>query len=448
MLETIRAYARRRLDDSAETEQTMRRLAAYLLEAGPASRDGRPEGDWVEWLQWRGDEQDNFRVALNWARAANDGPLCTALAVDFYRYLAESSLGDEADIWADSALELLPDTPSPLRLQLLALMATSEAQTGEVGRARTVIRAFRSEAEALGEEAAAAWATTLEALFTAYMEDDLESGLALITDAAERLLAAADPRYEGTVVFGIYILCLLGRYDEAVAMVDRFETERTQLDGAPAGEYRLASFRGTIALWRGDSDTAVDLFESCIEPARRIGPRELGAILALQGQAEFSRDNYEAARLLIDKSMVLLPENAAGYVGFLNITPLIRLETEGLGSAVPPLHRALDEAAASDGGHDRVEVLTAAAEWAIAADEPAEAAVFLAAATEARDRIPDLVPHYWVRQHHERATEHLQRTLDPDDLERLYTEGKSLSYDQAAQRARALLDEAAAADGR
>ncbi|MEA2022915.1 MAG: adenylate/guanylate cyclase domain-containing protein, partial [Actinomycetota bacterium] len=86
MLETIRAYARRHLDRHGETEETMRRLAAYLLEQGPATRKARPEGDLVEWLQWRADEQDNYRAALYWTREEGDGPLLGALAVDFLRY--------------------------------------------------------------------------------------------------------------------------------------------------------------------------------------------------------------------------------------------------------------------------------------------------------------------------------------------------------------------------
>jgi hypothetical protein len=111
-------------------------------------------------------------------------------------------------------------------------------------------------------------------------------------------------------------------------------------------------------------------------------------------------------------------------------------------AATPHLREALDLAAAPDGGTDRVEVLTAMGEWAIAADRPAEAAVFLAGATSARERIPGLVPFAWVRPRHERAIEHLQNTLSADDLEQLQHDGEVLTYDEVAQRAHDLLDEA------
>jgi predicted ATPase len=441
MLETIRAYARHHLDLIDETEETMRRLAVYLLEAGPATCDGVPQGDYVEWLRWRTEEQDNYRAALEWACAANDGPLCGSLAVEFYAYLVASSLVDEADAWVDCALGLVGEEPTPLRLRLLGKLLLSAANFGNTSRVRTLSGIIRSDAEALGDDVAAARALSFEADIVAW-EGDLESGLALITEAAERLLAAGDVAFESTVVVGIEILSALGRYDEAEAMVDRLESERTSLHGETAGSYRARAFRGTVANYRGDYDRAAELFRSCVEAAREVGPLEHGAMLIQQGRAEFGRHNYPIAHELLSEGFSLWPDDSGSIaIWFQTVPALIKLETQGLHAAAPCLREALAIAAAPDCVLDREEALTAIGEAALAAGEAGEAAVFHAAAIAARERIPGLVPDQWTRTSHDRTMEQLQQTLQSEDLQQLIDEGRSLTYEEAAERARTFLDE-------
>jgi hypothetical protein len=159
------------------------------------------------------------------------------------------------------------------------------------------------------------------------------------------------------------------------------------------------------------------------------------------GRAEFGRDDYAAVDRLLSEGLSLLPDIMVSIAVWLNTIPaLVKLKTQGLDAAAPHLRNALDMAAAQDFVLEREEVLTAMGEWAIAADKPTDAIAFLGAATAARQRIAGLVPEHRVRRHHERTAEHLRRIFDDDEFERLFAEGGNLSYDEAAQRARALLD--------
>jgi len=441
MLETIRAYARGHLDGNAETDPTMRRLAAYLLEAGPPTDLGLAQSDYLEWLQWRAAEQDNFRAALEWARTTNNGLLCGALGLEFYSYLADNSLVDEAEAWVESALDLLPDEPTQLRLRILTKLASSAIETIDHARALLSIGAMRTDAEVLGDEAAIAWALVLEARVTAE-EGDLDSALAMNQQGMELLLAAGDLRFEGAILYGMDILLELGLYDEAETLVTRLESARTAFAAFVKGDHRIRAFRGTIAIWRGDYDQAVGLFESCIEPAREWGARELGAMLVQLGRAEFGRDSFVAAHELLQEGTAQFSERDVQYISWLpTIAALIELEIHGTEAATPHLLQSLD-AGAVPYGIAREEVLTVVGEVAFAAERPREATVFHAAAAAEWERTPGLVPEYWVRRRHGRAVEQLRQTLGAETFDRLYEQGKNLSYDQAAQRARALLDEA------
>jgi tetratricopeptide (TPR) repeat protein len=269
-------------------------------------------------------------------------------------------------------------------------------------------------------------------------EGDLEGALSLNTEAAERLLAAGDPRFQSTVLIGIEVLSNLGHYQEAEALIARLVSESAHFPGGPVEDWVTAALRGRIAIYQGDYAEAVELFESCIEPARRIGPFDLGAMLCQLAVAEFGRGNNDAAHRLIHEAGPLLPEwiPIASYANRVpTITALIDLHHQGLQAAIQHLRDALDNA----GILLHETVLTAVAEAALEADQPTEAAILLAAAEAARQHIHGLVPEHWVRQSHQRSMKQLRQTLNAEDLEQLHNEGKQLSYEQAAQRARTLL---------
>ncbi len=438
IMETIRAYARSLLESKLETDTTMRRLAEYLLEAGPATSDGLAQSDLVEWLRWRADEQDNFRAALNWARSAADRTLCGTLAVEFSNYLAFAGLDAEADAWVESALDLQGDESTHLQLRLLTLLAAGAITRGDVTRAQPLIDSLLTDAEVFGEEATAAFALALKAELT-HQRGELESALALNTQAIERLLAVGDPRFVNPFLTGAEILSDLGRYDEAEALVARLEPEHAERVDTRYASLMSNLWRGKIATYRGDYERAIELLRSCLEP---FGPIEMGSLLLDLGLAEFGRGNLEAAGRLVRRGLSFEQMNIADTSHWiLVVRGLAELEGQNLRTAALHLGDAIDVAATRGLVLEREAVLTAVAEAVLEADRPAEAAIFLAAAEAARARVNGLVPKHWVRQHNERVAEQLRRTLEAVDLQQLSEEGKRLSYEQAAQRALAILDE-------
>jgi predicted ATPase/class 3 adenylate cyclase len=67
MLETIREYARERLEEMGESEEIRRRHAGAFLELAERARPELTGPDQVEWLTRLAAEHDNIRAALTWA---------------------------------------------------------------------------------------------------------------------------------------------------------------------------------------------------------------------------------------------------------------------------------------------------------------------------------------------------------------------------------------------
>ena len=145
LLETMRAYARERLDDSAEGD-TWRRLhaehyAEFAKQAGPKM----VSADELAWRPRIREELDNLRAAVTWSldRASAEGGeaedtqyairIIAALA-----YLANQDRPSGVGTWAERAVELAQDAKPEHRAPILAAAGESMRGRGELVEARAV----------------------------------------------------------------------------------------------------------------------------------------------------------------------------------------------------------------------------------------------------------------------------------------------------------------------
>ena len=78
-LQTLRQYARERLDDSGETDEIHERHAGWYLHLGEQGRPGLRGHLGIEWRGRLEAELDNFRAALDWFIGSGDAPSALAL---------------------------------------------------------------------------------------------------------------------------------------------------------------------------------------------------------------------------------------------------------------------------------------------------------------------------------------------------------------------------------
>jgi predicted ATPase/DNA-binding winged helix-turn-helix (wHTH) protein len=152
LLDTTRAYAIEKLDESGERERIGRCHAEYyrdLFERAEREVPARPPG---EWLADYALEIDNLRVALNWAFSsdgdASIGVVLTAAAVSLWRRL---SLLEECRSRAKQALDALANARNQnpyAEMRLRSALGASTAEATEMGAAFTNALAI---AENLGD---------------------------------------------------------------------------------------------------------------------------------------------------------------------------------------------------------------------------------------------------------------------------------------------------------
>ena len=132
LLDTTRAYAIEKLEESGERERLARRRAEYyrnLFERAESEVGARP---WDEWLGEYACEIDNLRAALDWAFSpGGDASIGIALTIDAFRLLLRLSLPEEVRTRARQALGALGtggtrDPRSEMRLHAALGLTTPE----------------------------------------------------------------------------------------------------------------------------------------------------------------------------------------------------------------------------------------------------------------------------------------------------------------------------------
>ncbi len=138
LLDTTRAYARRKLEASGELDRLTRRHADFhkqLFERAAAEWETRPTHDW---LAAYADQIGNLRAALDWANAPSGDPeVGVALTVAATPLLMQLSLVDECRRRTEQALAVLDRQASPedrSRMQLRAALAWSLMYTTATAR--------------------------------------------------------------------------------------------------------------------------------------------------------------------------------------------------------------------------------------------------------------------------------------------------------------------------
>ena len=227
LLETVRAYARRRLAEEGETEAAARRLARWYLDRLGAGRRGHG------WVDDVGAELDNLRALIPLVAPA-DPEAAQELGVIVGRHLdATGAFRDGIGELTRYVAELPSSTPT--RVSLLVCLADLHLRCGDLGAADELAGA--AEAVRVEVGAAPGW-------------DDV---------AIERTRAD--------------LACRTG--DHARAMRIAGMTLAREL--SPRGRARMCSLLGISASMAGDLETARTALERELEAYERLGDDHFAA---------------------------------------------------------------------------------------------------------------------------------------------------------------------------
>ncbi|MBV8164767.1 MAG: tetratricopeptide repeat protein [Candidatus Eremiobacteraeota bacterium] len=276
LLESTRAYASEKLNAAGERERLARAHAEYFRDLARMADLRSGTGSTLAWIANVEGDLDNYRAALEWSiTQGNDDVIGGAIAGVLGRFWANGGLVVEGRYWIDLALERVSDAEHPqVTARLWYALSSFSTARAKVKAAEHAIKLYESAGDALG----------------AAMAQDL-------------------------LAFG---LLQMGRLDEADKIVTQALASLRGL-GDRSNIASAIGCRAQIAMRRGDTITARDLFAQAIAIYKGLGD-EFDTPLVNLAELEFQQGQPDEAARLANEALEILQQGknttnlAAAYV--------------------------------------------------------------------------------------------------------------------------------------
>jgi predicted ATPase/class 3 adenylate cyclase len=327
LLETLRQFAREKLDEHGDTDRWRHALADHYASVAHEVGLGLVGTDHAFWMTRLRTELDNIRAAVSWALECQEvGEQHFALQI-----LAATGPVASPDLGlgslARSAVDLARSAPPELRVPVLTLAAHGEWNEGHTERARALVQ------DALVDGVVATSVDPFEPYIAAVVFE-MDAGNHVrameIADEARAAVDAVDNPYAQAVCLGG-----IGTFEAMAGQLEhaRADTERA-LGLARASQNIDAIARSLLgrawALQRDDPAAALDVLEEYLDLYRRFGVNSGGATSALSlagGLRARLGDDVGALELLHDSAVLardlgVRPQLAAALDWAL--TPMLR----------------------------------------------------------------------------------------------------------------------------
>jgi predicted ATPase len=309
MLETIREYAREKLDAGGEEALTKRAHAAYCLvlaEEVVAEQAGGEASDWLEQFTL---EHDNFRAALDWLAETGEAEWGLRLGAALFRfwetreYLAQGS---------DSLGKLLKlkSAAAPTKTRARALFAAGvlACEQGNYAGANTLFGESLKIARDLGDKHGAA--VSLNAMgVNARDQGDLAVAHSLFEESLALWRESGDLQAIARALSNLAnVLKLQGQYEHARSLHGECLAIFQGMEDLTGVAWSLNS-QGDVAREQGDSTAARALYEQSLEIFRELGDRwGIAGTLADLGNLAREERDCGAAHSLYRESLKTFQE--------------------------------------------------------------------------------------------------------------------------------------------
>jgi predicted ATPase/class 3 adenylate cyclase len=348
MLQTIREYAIEKLMEAGDQSELQRAHAQHFSQQAEKMGAHIYGSDAVAWLGHIHDEHDNFRAALTWALENSEArpmavQICGQLFWFWYRY----GYFHEGRAWCERILEATADLDAPV-LSALAFTAAGMMAMweGDLHIATDYSKNSLQMWHEVGDDLGLAMTEMAYGVISLNRGRDREAYPHLV-GAAEHFDQLDNKWYKATTLVHLANVALgLGDFEEAQTRLDQAmpivnaigdtwqmafalnnygEVARAQQDYAQAEKYyhqtkdlyreadalsdqaRLVHTMGYLALHKGESERARDLFDQSLTHFRELGNKRgiaeclagISAVAAQEGRAAWSAPLLGAAQALL-----------------------------------------------------------------------------------------------------------------------------------------------------
>ena len=309
MLETIREYAREKLEASLEEAPTKRAHAAYYLVLAEEDATEESSAERAVWLERFALEHDNFRAALEWLTETGDAEWGLRLGAALFRfwetreYLAEGRdrLGKLLKIVGAAA-------PTKARVRALFAAGVLAGEQGDYFSADTLIRESLDIARQLRDKQGVAVSLNALAVFArdrgdvAIAHSLFEESLVLWRELGDQKAVARSLSNLANVVE------MQSDYSRARSLYTECLSIFQGL-GDRTGVAWSLNYQGDVARDQGDSAAARTLYEQGLAIFRELGDRwGIAGTLADLGNLEREEQNWPTALSLYRESLKIFLE--------------------------------------------------------------------------------------------------------------------------------------------
>jgi predicted ATPase/serine/threonine protein kinase len=306
MLETIREYAREKLQERGDEAGALRAHSDWYRSLAERGRDEIASARQAEWVRSLGLELENFRAAMRWSLSRPSGrEPGLKLAAALFRFFEISGRPQEGCLWIESALALDGDAaPESVAEAHFGLAMLRFAQS-DLAPARTAVEECLRIQRQIGSRASVAKTLNLYALVLHYLGHvDTAYGVQEQSLALSRELGL-----DASISQGIFHLGMLatarGDYGAAVANLEESASRwkaagnRLAAAGALLNLCEVERIRGNLA-------RAAGLIDECLAVGRELDAKSLLAsscsfkacVLGLDGDGAGARRLFEESLAL------------------------------------------------------------------------------------------------------------------------------------------------------
>ncbi|HEX9373589.1 MAG TPA: tetratricopeptide repeat protein, partial [Roseiflexaceae bacterium] len=394
MLETIREYAREKLEASGQSDLARRRHAAYYLALASAA-EREPDGARQEcWFHRLDAEYNNLRAALEWC-AANDLVSGLRLAASLRQFWHARGRLNEGRSWLETLLSRADTTelPASVRARALCVAGFLAYQQGDLARAATLSERSLALYRTLDEPCGSA-----DVLYNlggvAFLRNEYARAAALF-DECLALYRELGNRADVAQVLKNLGLIAKDQGDFARATV--FYEESLALRRAAGDKRGVAQVLfnlGVVAYWQGDYASAAALAEQSLGFYRELGDK-MGVAYTLEtlGMALLKQGDHAPAMRLLEESLRILRELGDQIGIALLLTDMgLAAWAQGDSACAAHLHREGLMVSWTIGDKRRMAFCLEGLATALATQQPARAARLYGAAEGLREAIGAPLP--------------------------------------------------------
>ena len=297
MLETVRAYALERLQESGEGDEIRGRHAAYYLGLAERATPELEGGGQASWLERLEREHDNLRAALGWLLGHDEPDRAARLAAATWLFWVVRGHAGEGQMWLERALASGGLTGDD-RAKTLGAISLLLLAKGEIGRMSDVVEEAIVGARAANDEETLTF-LTIQRGYAATFRGDLDAAEEYLSEALVRLNDRGG-RWGASPVLNALAQVALSRGDLERAMGFLREGEAFLRETADA--FTLATnlnIQATISQLEGDEGRTEALLRESValSSALRDSWALVYGLVGLAGVAARRGEPERAARL-------------------------------------------------------------------------------------------------------------------------------------------------------